>query len=539
MLRSCWKRHLTKHVVGSQRYCRIASIVGLRTVCTASSTTSKEKHNKDVPVKKENEMLATESKANLKTYSDNFSFKCTTFKNSLDYSHMYDVVIVGGGVTGSSLLYLLSSFTNLKRIGLIERRDDFGTVASGALSNSQTIHCGDIETNYNINKATLVKRQADMLRNYATKLPEGQRDQCIFKMAKMVMGVGYKEMEELEERASKFKNLFPNQHLITKKQIKKIEPHVIQLTSYRDRPENMNAIYTDNEHVGVNYNTLSQSFIKSSCAATDKQIDVVTNIQVDNILSSNEESPSYTIHTSQGKIRAKFVVVAACGYSLLMAHKLGYGLNYGCLPVAGSFYFAKTPVLNGKVYTVQNPKLPFAAIHGDPDVVKQGCTRFGPTALPMMLLERDNLKSFKDFLTVSRLDFKYLWTLTKLFGDSVMIDFAVRNFLYEVPYIGRKLFAQSVRKIVPGLRNDDIYFAKGCGGIRPQLIDKESSKLLMGEGKIKGKNIVFNITPSPGGTTCLGNAEIDMRNICQTLNASILEDKLKKTLFQGAYPVLS
>jgi malate dehydrogenase (quinone) len=78
---------------------------------------------------------------------------------------------------------------------LIERRDDFGTVASGALSNSQTIHCGmfsklnhisliciigDIETNYNINKATLVKRQADMLRNYATKLPEGQRDQYVF-----------------------------------------------------------------------------------------------------------------------------------------------------------------------------------------------------------------------------------------------------------------------------------------------------------------------------------------------------------------------
>ncbi len=38
------------------------------------------------------------------------------------------------------------------------------------------------------------------------------------------------------------------------------------------------------------------------------------------------------------------------------------------LSVAGSFYYAHGHWLNGKVYTMQNPKLPFAATHGDPDV---------------------------------------------------------------------------------------------------------------------------------------------------------------------------
>ena len=33
-----------------------------------------------------------------------------------------------------------------------------------------------------------------------------------------------------------------------------------------------------------------------------------------------------------------------------------------------------------KVYMVQNDKLPFAALHGDPDILKNGKTRFGPTA---------------------------------------------------------------------------------------------------------------------------------------------------------------
>lgn len=52
-----------------------------------------------------------------------------------------------------------------------------------------------------------------------------------------------------------------------------------------------------------------------------------------------------------------------------------------------------------------------------------------------------------------------------------------------------------------------------------------------------GNNIVFNITPSPGGTTCLGNGELDMRSVCTALGAKIDEEKLKRTLYQGEYPI--
>ena len=451
---------------------------------------------------------------------------------------MYDVFVVGGGVTGTGLLYLLSNFTNLKRLGLAERRDHFGSVASGALSNSQTIHCGDIETNYTQEKAMLVKKQADMLRNFATKLPDALRDRCVFRMPKMVIGIGNKEIQQLEQRYTAFRDIFPNQQLLTKEQLSSKEPHVIQLTSYRTRPEPMNALFTENEHTGVNYNMLSNAFIEASRNVQNKTVDVTKQLEVEDIISEGPQSnPTFILQTSQGRVRSKFVVVSSCGYSLLLAHKLGYGLNYGCLPVAGSFYYSRAPVLNGKVYTVQDPKLPFAAIHGDPDVYKQGFTRFGPTALPLPLLERDNWKSLKDFLTVSRIDRKYLVTLIKLFADPVMLDFSIRNFIYELPFAGSRLFLKSVHKLIPSMRLEDLRFAHGCGGIRPQLIDKVSRKLLMGEGKIKGENIIFNITPSPGGTTCLGNAEKDMRHICESLGATISEEKLKKNLFEGLYPV--
>jgi malate dehydrogenase (quinone) len=53
----------------------------------------------------------------------------------------------------------------------------------------------------------------------------------------------------------------------------------------------------------------------------------------------------------------------------------------------------------------------------------------------------------------------------------------------------------------------------------------------MGEAKIdSGIGGIFNMTPSPGGTSCLENAEIDLRTIAQHLGANIDEAALQKDL---------
>jgi malate dehydrogenase (quinone) len=54
---------------------------------------------------------------------------------------------------------------------------------------------------------------------------------------------------------------------------------------------------------------------------------------------------------------------------------------------------------------------------------------------------------------------------------------------------------------------------------------------MLGEAKINpGTGIVFNMTPSPGATSCLENAELDMRFVVERLGASIDEARLKQTL---------
>jgi malate dehydrogenase (quinone) len=231
-----------------------------------------------------------------------------------------------------------------------------------------------------------------------------------------------------------------------------------------------------------------------------------------------------------GELRARHVVVAAGAHSLLLAQRLGYGLEYSCLPVAGSFYF--TPdLLNGKVYTVQNDKLPFAAIHGDPDVRAPGKTRFGPTALLLPLLERYRPASFWEFLRVLRLDGAVLAVLWQLFGVADIRNYILRNLLFEVPWLRRRLFLADARKIVPSLQLEDLSFARGYGGIRPQLIDRRSQRLLLGEIRIEAMpGLSFNVTPSPGGTCCLGNALRDVEAIAARLGCHLDRGRLEAEL---------
>src|SRR3712207_1062748 len=102
-------------------------------------------------------------------------------------NQLYDVVIVGGGVAGAALLYALAAFTDLKRVALVEKYPRVASVNSRATNNSQTIHCGDIETNYSLEKALKVRRSAQMLVDYASQLPSDLRQQVIYRFPKMVL----------------------------------------------------------------------------------------------------------------------------------------------------------------------------------------------------------------------------------------------------------------------------------------------------------------------------------------------------------------
>ncbi len=423
------------------------------------------------------------------------------------HSNTYEVVIVGGGVCGTALLYTLRNYTNIKHIALIEKEADVALVNSFTNSNSQTLHFGDIETNYTLAKAEKVNAGASLVKNYL--LSKDKEQQIYTKYHKMVLGVGAEQANKLKERYHKFKQLFPNLRLLDRAEIEEKEPKVLLA---RKVEEEVIALFTS-EGYTVDFNRLAQSFIDNSSGDGDTQIDLLFNTKVKQI---TREKGLYQIKTQEETIQGQVVIVAAGAHSLLFAKSLGYGLNYALLSVAGSFYFAPG-LLKGKVYTVQRQKLPFAAIHGDPEVHNSAIARFGPTAKVLPMLERHNYRSIVEYFQTAGLSLKAMLSFTKILSDPIIFKYIALNFIYDFPLIGKILFIKEVKKIIPSIQLQDLSYAKGYGGVRPQVVNLNTQALEMGEAKIIGEQIIFNITPSPGASTCLQNALEDTQRLIDFL----------------------
>ncbi len=422
-------------------------------------------------------------------------------------SGKYDLVIVGGGVSGSSLLYTTAKFTDIDSIALIEKEPEIAAINSHHTNNSQTLHFGDIETNYTLEKAEEVKEGAELLAGYLENYDEDREMHA--KRSKMVLGVGDEEVQSLEHRYEEegFGDLFPKLRPIGREEIAEIEPKVVE---GRDPNTEMLALQTPDGYV-IDYSEIAKSFVEQ--AKRLEGVDVYTGTEVTDITPTLD---GYTVATTGGRFDCDAAVVAAGSHSLQIAQELGYGQDKVLLPVAGSFFLAED-LLNGKVYTLQMKKLPFAAVHGDADVHDPGITRFGPTAKLVPALERGRISTTRDFLDVFGLDPSAFLSYGSILSDRILLPYVLRNLLYDLPKVGPKEFLPHVQKVVPSVELEDIERAKGYGGVRPQIVDTENRSLDMGEAKIVGDDIIFNITPSPGASTCLKNAMQDTHTLLEFL----------------------
>lgn len=441
----------------------------------------------------------------------------------MDQKH-FDTIVIGGGISGAAVFYELARYTDIKNIALLEKYSSAATLNSHSTSNSQTIHCGDIETNYTLEKAKKVKKTADMIVKYG--ILQNAQNKFMFSHQKLALGVGEAECAYMKNRYEEFKQLYPYIKFYTKNEIKKIEPNVV-LNEYSsgDRSDEVVAMGVEEGviYTTVDFGLMSQNLIEQACKQ-NKNTHVAFNQEV--TLIEKKDDVFYIKTADFKEYSAKSIIVDAGAHSLFLAHKMGIGLDKSCFPVAGSFYLAKRRILNGKVYMVQNPKLPFAALHGDPDLLANMNTRFGPTALVIPILERyHGLKSLPEFFKTLNLDMDVVKICLNLFKDSTIRNYILYNYLFEIPYINKKLFVKDAKKIVPSLKADDIYYAKKFGGVRPQVLDKKAGGLMLGEASITEiPGIIFNMTPSPGATSCLGNAQRDAKLICQYLGANFNED---------------
>jgi malate dehydrogenase (quinone) len=439
----------------------------------------------------------------------------------------HELVIVGGGIDGAALLYVVSRYTDIKDVLLLEKYSDIATLNSNSRTNAQTLHVGDIETNYTVEKAREVKRAADYVLSYTRKeLKASERARIIQACQKMVLGVGSDEIESLERiYASGIRSVFPSMRKLGRSEIARLEPNVVRGRNPRER---IMALSSGNGYM-VDFGRLARTFVDKARKVHGKRIEVRFN---DPVLDAKRGNEFYTLETKHGRLYSDFVAFEAGTYSLYFAKKFGYDRNISILAVGGGYYFSKR-VLNGKVYRVQKGGIPFAAVHADPDITNDKVTRYGPTATIELELEKDHPETAIDYIETFDLDMPTAETLENILLNRDISRIIRTNMLYSIPVIGKRRFLENeARKIVPRLRYEDLWMGRHVGGIRPQIIDENRRKLVLGEAKLQREGLVFNITPSPGATSCIASALEDTLAIVKYLGKEFYADRFEEDLGQ-------
>ncbi len=426
----------------------------------------------------------------------------------------YDLIVVGGGITGSALLYAMAEYTNISSILLLEKYEDLALLNSSPSSNSQTLHFGDVETNYSLKKAKETRYEAEKVLRYCNMLGRRKRELTIRRCQKMVLGVGDDETDALEKTVdSGIGRLFPGLSEANWSRLSKIEPNLVR---GRDKEESILALVSDVGYM-VNFGELAHSFVGSALKNKNVHIDILFNTPV---RSAVMRRGLYNVSTRKGAFTSRFIVFATGSHSLLFAKSLGCDENLSIIAVGGNYYVSKR-MLNGKVYRVQKGGIPFAAVHADPDITNPRITRYGPTVtLPMGLETRRG--TFIDYLRSFDYDIKTLDTLFDVLMNKDIRNILMTNGTYGLPLIGKRLFFENeVRKIIPSIRYSDLKFGTGMGGIRPQIVDENIRFFVLGASKAKGRNAIFNITPSPGASSALASGLEDMQFIARELDLKV------------------
>ncbi len=435
---------------------------------------------------------------------------------------MQDVCVVGSGITAGALVWTLTHYGGVKRIVVCERRSDVGLVNSHPRSNSHTPHTGEIESFYTKERALSVKARTELLLGYVARFaPE-----AFVPMHKQLLGVGEAEIEIVTRRFQDLCDHYPDIRLLDRREIEKREP---RLVDGRDRHEPIVSLFTERGGA-VDFRRVTKSFFEQA-RATQASIDVRFEASVKAI---ERTADGFLVRTNTSDIRARTVIVCAGSASLLFAHRMGLGKNLVLFPVMGNFYRVQGS-LSGKVYTVQgNPKIPFVSLHADPAVYDRNETRIGPTTSLTCFLERGSWKSAIEFLRSGTLTPRGMHGLLRTISDPDLFGFGLKQALYEIPLVGKTCLASDVRKIIPLVKADDLAFDHGAGGVRGQPIDLDTGRMAIGAEKIVAPRdpIIFTMSPSPGGSCCIGSAIEDARHVVSWLGDSYRfdEDRLRAEL---------
>ena len=279
----------------------------------------------------------------------------------------HDLVVVGAGIVGLAVAREWITRRPEDSVAVLEREVAPARHQTG--HNSGVIHGGIYYLPGSL-KAKLCVEGARLMYDYCDQHSIPYR-----RAGKLIVAIDADEMPRFEDlEARGIANAVPGLRRISASEIKEIEPNAV----------GVQALHAPNTGI-VDYCRVAQVIADE---LVGRGVEIRYGVAVESIDNNRETA---VVHTDAGPLTARKVIVCAGLWADRLARRAGASPDPRIVPFRGAYLVLKpttTPRLNGMIYPVPNPDLPFLGVHITSHI--NGEVTLGPTA--MMVGARDAYK---------------------------------------------------------------------------------------------------------------------------------------------------
>ena len=396
-------------------------------------------------------------------------------------TNKFDIIIIGGGILGTSISYFLSFLNKSKKIAVIEQASKVAFHTSGR--NTGKVHAPYL---YNPDKKKLFAKAAfhgyEMWEEYSKlkNLPFKKDGVIEVALNKKDIKVLEKYLKWGKQNGLKDKDI----KLLNKDEIKKIEPEI--------KCEAALYVYKDGS---ADYSIFTDSIMKDSI---ENGTELILDTKVTNI--KKQDGQWEITLNDDNKIFTKFFINAAGGEAINIAHDVGVAQNLTDVHFRGEYWRIPKEYHNmtkTSVYSVPEfPDYPFLDPHWIIRV--DGSCEIGPNAVPVFSpYGYDTAENIKEFIP------KILEMLgsgaRKAIFDKQFQELAINEIQSSM---SKDVMINRVKRFLPKLDSKKI-LKKGTAGIRSSVIDENGKfvpDVILMDGEKSFHILNYN---SPGATGAL------------------------------------
>lgn len=386
---------------------------------------------------------------------------------------IWDVAVIGGGIVGMATAMAIKARYDVELL-VLEAEERLASHQTG--HNSGVIHSGLYYRPGSL-KALNCVRGREAMYEFCAKygIPH---ERC----GKLVVATSREEIPRLDEleRRGRANGLVGLKRL-KGGEIRDIEPHA----------SGIEALWVSETGI-VDFVEVTHQFAR---IVMERGGEVLLGHRV---VAVNERSGELIIETTKGEFRARGLINCAGLQSDRVARMCGMVPTTKIVPFRGEYYELvpeKSYFLNGLIYPVPDPRLPFLGVHFTRTI--HGVREAGPNAV--LALKREGYSKGSFSLRDSAETFFYVgfWRLAVRYWRTGL-DELYRSF-------SKAAFVRALRKLMPEITPADL--VPGASGVRAQALGRDGS-LIDDFVIMEGPKMVHVLNaPSPAATASISIGE--------------------------------